>query len=87
MKMEYDPETCITAGELRKVGLINLPDNVPDCAWIPRWAYELGVDECTESDEEQGQVGIRMTVRFTQPFRWEVFVVEAVRETGQGVSE
>ena len=37
---KYDPATCITAGELRSMGM-KIPDTVPDCGWIPRFGIKM----------------------------------------------
>lgn len=34
---EYDSEKCVTAGELRQLG-IPIPEGIPDVAWVPRTA-------------------------------------------------
>ncbi len=67
--MEYDPHTCVTAGELRKIGM-HIPDSIPDCAWVPRWSFEPGEVECGEPDGDQGRVDMRVTMRFNMPFQW-----------------
>lgn len=32
---DYDPASCVTAGELRAMGCA-VPEKVPDCAWVPK---------------------------------------------------
>ena len=57
---EYSPALDVTAGELREAGY-SVPDNIPDCAWIPQSSVKESYDPATDSD-------IRLT--FTEPFRW-----------------
>jgi hypothetical protein len=67
---EYDPATCITAGELRAVG-IPVPESVPDCGWIPRGSMAPGPEEPTTSyDPATGIITAMIPTCFTQPFRW-----------------
>ena len=69
--IEYDETTCITAKELRTMG-VTISDDVPDCAWIPRSSLIpdpesliLKTDPCDST---------RFTGTFllipTEPFRW-----------------
>ena len=63
---EYDADTCVTAAELREMG-ITVPDDVPDCGWIPRHAIkygEIGVD--IEGTTMVANVGVAIS----EPFRW-----------------
>lgn len=69
---EYDPDTCITAKELREAGAIGVPDDVPDCAWVPKRAVR--VDDITfpirEGDDERMWLRMNIHISFTEPFRW-----------------
>ncbi len=38
----YDEAMCITAGQLRAVG-ITVPEKIPDYAWVPRRSVKLTV--------------------------------------------
>ena len=68
--MEYNPDTCITAGELRAMGA-SILDTIPDCAWIPRHALKplsysveaVTVDAATRFD-------VTWQCEITEPFRW-----------------
>ncbi len=64
---EYDPATCITAGELRQLG-IALPEGIPDCGWVPRAAIRSHVTGSQITPA--GALEVDMTVRFDEPFRW-----------------
>jgi hypothetical protein len=71
---EYDPKTCITAAELRGLGVF-IPEGIPDCAWAPRAAVHV----------DQGEVAFdgdmlhwTATVRIDAPLRW----VEVKLEVG-----
>lgn len=63
---EYDPITCITAGELRARG-INVPLNIPDCAWVPRDSLQIG-EPRTRVEGDRGIITIDFVYR--EPFRW-----------------
>ena len=43
---KYDPELCITAGELRERG-VPVPDDIPECGWILRKDFLLAVSKMT----------------------------------------
>lgn len=63
---EYDEKTCITAGELRGLG-IRLPEDIPDVAWVPRIAlvFKPGKGR-VEGDKLLVDVGVEVLA----PFRW-----------------
>jgi hypothetical protein len=64
----YDPKNCITAGELRDIG-VALPKEIPDCAWIPRLAMVTTFDSC--SAEIDGlTLHAKVSVSFLVPFTW-----------------
>lgn len=66
--MEYDPRTCITAGQLRAAGA-PVDDDLPDCAWVP-WAsvdYEVGK---ATGGPDLGSITCPITMTFSEPFRW-----------------
>ena len=65
---EYDPTTCSTAGDLRSIG-IAIPENIPDCAWIPRNAWHINYHHAAKISADR--VTIAYTVNITEPFRWE----------------
>ena len=64
----YDPATCITAGELREAGA-EVPDNVPDCGWVPRASMRLTPGKATH-DTKTKRLSIDVGLTFTEPFRW-----------------
>ncbi len=67
MTAEYDPDTCLTASELRFCG-IKIPEEIPDCAWAPRSAVRFGsVDVDVESG---GKYHLSGHLYFTEPWRW-----------------
>lgn len=70
---DYDPLTCLTAGELRRAGA-NLEEHIPDCAWVPRkdvvWTFEREPDEPSAEDRAARNVRIRMIATFLSPLRW-----------------
>ena len=66
MTDEYDPETCLTAVEIRALG-VELPENIPDIAWVPRWAMRTELGEASDGDTP-GSVTIRIS--FLVPFAW-----------------
>jgi len=65
---EYDEVTCITAGELRAAGAV-VPENIPDCGWVPRHALRYEVGKAT-GDPATGRFSVGIGVTFLQPFRW-----------------
>lgn len=67
--MEYDPFTCITAGELRSMGIV-IDDGVPDCAWVPRFSLRWTATNIRPLDEEEREIEVTMKVNLTEPFRW-----------------
>lgn len=65
---EYDEATCITAGELRALG-VAVPDDVPDCGWVRRSAMRFHVGEAS-MDRDAGRFSIGVVVELIEPFRW-----------------
>ena len=64
--MEYDEKTCITAGELRQLSIVKIPDDIPDCAWVPRSSLSI----CPEGATVDKKNGIlTMPIQFTVPFK------------------
>lgn len=68
MTEAYDSEKCITAGELRGMGLL-IPEEVPDCGWIHRGAYKIEAGDVQLKDDGYG-FGMDLKVTITEPFRW-----------------
>jgi hypothetical protein len=68
---EYDEKTCITAGELRSMGVM-VSKTIPDCGWIPRPALVGKVLPSNEGTEtrDPNTLNIDVEYSFTQPFRW-----------------
>lgn len=64
---EYDPRTCLTAGELRANGIL-IPGAVPDCGWIPRGGVKASSAAVTQEDVDAGILRININYEFTQPF-------------------
>jgi len=64
---EYDPRTCVTAGELRAAGLA-IPDTIPDVGWVPRDSIMCG--EPMPVYDETGTVAVGLEVIFAVLFRW-----------------
>lgn len=68
--VEYDPATCITAGELRAVG-VPVPDNIPDCGWVPRWAWTFKAEPAEhQAAQSPDVISMEVSHRFSEPFRW-----------------
>lgn len=65
---DYDPATCVTAGELRSYGIV-IPESIPDCAWIPSGTMKLEVDR-VEGDAANIVTKVTLTARLSEPFRW-----------------
>lgn len=68
MITEYDPVTCIHAGELRQMGF-NVPSEIPDCGWVPRGSMQTVASSSTASDDSM-VLTTNLEVTFTQPFKW-----------------
>jgi hypothetical protein len=66
---EYDPETCVTAAELRAMG-VQLDATVPDCAWVPRSALKVGVGEARFDPEDRSRILVPATLTLEEPLRW-----------------
>lgn len=76
---DYDPDTCITAAELRAMG-IEVHERVPDVGWVPRAAMRMSAEpaEHTPEDIAAGLLKMDMAITFTEPFRWIELNVQAV---------
>jgi hypothetical protein len=80
MLEDYDPERCITAGELRAMGM-ELPVHILDSAWIERNGYYAEVDNEREAyADSSGLVNIPVVVRFRKPFRTGLISVSITAE-------
>jgi hypothetical protein len=64
---EYDEDTCITAEELRDMGL-DIPPEIPGCAWIPKYSIKCEVQSVTHHNGETIILGLSVT--FDEPFTW-----------------
>lgn len=64
---EYDPKTCVTAGELRHAGLV-ITESIPDCAWVPRTALKFS--QLSALSTEDGRIHLGANVAFDHPFQW-----------------
>lgn len=62
----YDEKVHITAGELRGMGL-ELPEKIPDCAFVPRYAVKFNVGDVVT---DGNCCGASFQVYMSQPFRW-----------------
>jgi hypothetical protein len=68
---EYNQETCITAGDLRSVG-IPVPERIPDCAWISRSAVKCVpiLPEQAFERVARGEFAVEFKITFLEHFRW-----------------
>ncbi len=66
---EYDPISCIDAGQLRAAGF-KIPDRIPDCAWVPRSSMRTQTQFGPADPEQRRLPDIELIVSFTEPFRW-----------------
>lgn len=69
MVTEYDPETCITAGELRAQGTYDLPESIPDVAWVPKSAVTW-TPIATKYDPETQKLDTHIAVNVTAEWKW-----------------
>lgn len=67
----YDRATCVTALELRELG-IPIPECVPDCAWVERSAVQYELKPYDGPGAEPGDQVLRLdwNVKFHKPFKW-----------------
>ena len=79
---EYKPDTCITAGELRESGF-NIPEHVPDCAWIPRGSLSPEPESLKVTDGGNSTVKIAWAARLTTPFRWVTGTYSITKDTSE----
>ena len=66
---EYDPETCITAGELRAQGF-HIPESTPDAGWVPRLSMKVVSAAPRSKPNDERRLDISMMISFSEPFRW-----------------
>lgn len=65
--LEYDEATCVTAGELRAMG-IAIPESTPDVAWVRR--CDLRFTPGTSSLDSEGIFKMVFNVEIVGPFQW-----------------
>jgi hypothetical protein len=77
---DYDPRTCVTARELRGIGM-TLAETIPDCAWVPRDSILYSDPEVVPGEPKAIAIGLKVT--FTVPFQFiEVtFSIDEAKET------
>ncbi len=63
-----DENARVSAGELREMG-VAVPEDVPDCGWVPRASLRIG-DVTSASLGENGLPNLHISIEFTEPFRW-----------------
>lgn len=64
-----DETNKIYAEQLRECG-IEIPEDIPDCAWIPRGSMHLSLGEVVVDKDDPTKFNVRMEAEFTEPFRW-----------------
>lgn len=64
---KYDPATCVTARELREIGL-PIPEDIPDVAWCHRSALHVALNNV--EDKGNGVVYLKFEMIFDQPLEW-----------------
>ena len=82
---DYDPETHVTAGELRAQYGWDL-GNIPDCAHIRRGAWRLNKLNVSY-DEETRMTNFSGGVEFLEPFRWITGTYYVVKKDTLGTEE
>jgi hypothetical protein len=65
---KYDPTTCVTAGELRAMGL-KIPESIPDVGWLPTRAVLFGAP-ITKPGDDPNSIYVNLEVSFLEQFRW-----------------
>lgn len=73
---DYDPDTCVTAGELRGRGFPVAID-IPDVAWIHRSAIRAIQQDVAQ--QQDGSFDATIEISYLEAFRWVegVYEVEA----------
>jgi hypothetical protein len=71
----YDPETCITAGELRALR-VPVPSHIPDVAWTLRGSLQSVPESTIVEVDEDGKVHYSCEWTFIYPFHWVTVDVE-----------
>lgn len=66
---KYDEKTCVTAGELRVLG-ITLSSNIPDYAWVPRAKTTLVPVEVEKHELIPKIQRVIWKATISEPFRW-----------------
>lgn len=69
----YNPETCLTASELRNLGF-PVPSEIPDGAWVPKWAIRIEPIP-GEAEQSQEQLTLNWEVNFDTAFRLDYITV------------
>lgn len=59
----------ISAKDFRKMGMV-IPENIPDCAWIPRYGWYFDPDKITCKSEKENEMTFELQCIFTHPFQW-----------------
>lgn len=67
MSLSYDPETCITAGEMRCLGF-EVPENIPDAAWCRRSSLHMVLDNVAQG--ENNTVVMNFMIHLSEPLQW-----------------
>lgn len=65
---EYDEATCITAGELRAMG-VPVAEGIPDVGWVPRSAILVDLGR-SKLEPDGVTLTMELGVTFRVPFRW-----------------
>lgn len=65
-EQQYDPRRCITAAELRSVG-VDVPNTIPNTAWIPKRSIVFSE---VETDQYPVLVEAVVSMQINEPFRW-----------------
>lgn len=67
--MEFPGEDfVIYAGQLREMGG-ELPDNIPDCAWVPKSSVSWGKPSFKEADSPD-RLEMDIDIHISEPWRW-----------------
>lgn len=65
----YDPVTCITAAEVREMGVV-LSAEIPNFAWMPRTDVQLRPAGDPTYDEATKRITTPFVMRFLSQWRW-----------------
>lgn len=81
-RREYNPQTCLTARELREVWGLSIPESIPDAAWVSRTDMNVSLEDVHDGEAGDKNLVLNFRVEFHRPFEW----IEASFVIGPGAN-